>query len=179
MPLSPEQITTLFGHDAALWAHLTDSTRQEITDAYTALHDDREGGLVNMPNTNFPAENDCLAANQLRSTFRTELVEGLLAPIAPHTTTDGSAFHTTTGYVVGIGMMKKMLKSFSNSEAVQICFGLDKPLANCGQLQLVFRGIGGPTPPKFIYTTGTPGAGTDPDTPRVKICNATTNPGCS
>lgn len=92
--------------------------------------------------------NDHTVALRLRNTFNSEVVTPILSPYAQlstHSENDPN-YHGTTGYLIGIDVFLDMYQAFRNCEAVQVCFGMDKPLDEGGQLQLIFRGHSNPAP---------------------------------
>ncbi|MEZ0541653.1 hypothetical protein [Fibrella arboris] len=185
--LSYEQITALLGNNVTLWPLLDDSTKQRITDTYLQFIDDRMQGLITRTMTTPASTTGDSEDEAMRTLFATEIVDPILAPHAAkaaffarkggdEANSDPRIpippdFKGITGYTIGIGMMQEMANTFSLCDAVQICFGLDKPLANGGQLQLIFRGIGGNPPSDQVYMTGTPGeAGGPGEGVRIQPC---------
>ncbi|GAB3981493.1 hypothetical protein GCM10028806_51170 [Spirosoma terrae] len=170
MGLSAEQIVDLLGPNASIWPLLTDNAREELSKIFSTTLADREAGLLELETVD---NNDCLEASMLRATFHESVVEPILAPHATrsnHYDPKQSDYKGTTGYVIGINQFRAVATAFADSEAVQICFGMDKPLGEGGQLQLIFKGIGGLTNPNVVFITGKPGAGNGPDGARVRPC---------
>jgi hypothetical protein len=86
---------------------------------------------------------DTPEAKKMREQFAQELVTLMDAtPNRPLVDNDGVRLPTYTGYVIGIDMLRDLYCAYRNCEAVQVCFGLDKPLSQGGQIQLIFRGVG-------------------------------------
>jgi hypothetical protein len=136
---------------------------QEWTTRRTAT---RLDGLQNMP---ADETNDNLVASEYRRVFQ-EQVLPILRPNASHSAhnqPNQPGYEGTTGYLVGIDRFREVADVFATCDGVQVCFGMDKPIDQGGQIQLVFRGYGG-TAPGRLFLTPVPGG--PPDTPRVKPC---------
>ena len=137
---------------------LLTATIQELTDLQQQLAqlqeqlENRKAGLDRQPADSQEGVEgvDNPSAKQMRQQFANELVPLIEAvPNRPANTPDT---WTYKGYMVGIDTFRDVFVAFRDCEAVQICFGLNKPLAEGGQLQLVFRGVGGET--DSLFTTG-------------------------
>lgn len=117
----------------------------------------RKEGLQELSTTN--GENDNGAAQRLRAMFKSEVVVPFLSPYANLASNDlnqDPGYQGTTGYLIGIDAFLSMYQAFRNCEAVQICFGMDKPVEEGGQIQLVFRGYQNAAHDASVFVTALP-----------------------
>jgi hypothetical protein len=145
----------------------TDQAIQELNDL-KALLKDRKSGLVeqdagpsDQPEQSDTVDND--SARLMRQQFATDVVP--LIEAVPSRPPYGPDEWTYRGYMIGIDDFRDVYVAFRDCEAVQICFALNKPLADGGQLQMVFRGAGGNSADldKLFATGQWEGGGTSPD----------------